>query len=167
MFQMCLKLFQDSASQEILEGHDYHGQLLRYMVAVVEDEERSQPLSLAGGCGNPIGAGSKSDFHACQAPTRSHRAERLRVSRGVSKTHENAATCETYVHWQDKGGVTAQVIAGLREMRPMMYLLSMQGPSFSKLWQTCAGSAQEPRPRQLTHPVVIEIFEVRSSSKGC
>lgn len=46
----CLMALPDTGSlvQDIMEGHDFHGQLMKYMCCVLEDDELSRPIALAG-----------------------------------------------------------------------------------------------------------------------
>lgn len=117
----------DSGSlvQEIIEGHDFRGQLMKYMNCVLEDDDHSRPIAMAGA---------------------------LRLALVILKS---------YQHREDPPGeaISSQVITALNEMRSLVDCLSMKGPTFDNLWQVCGGDEVPPRPRELTHPVVLENFE--------
>eukprot|EP00435_Cladocopium_sp_Y103_P076074 s308_g75.t1 len=117
---------------EIIEGHDFRGQLMKYMTCILEDDEHSRPIAMAGA---------------------------LRLALVILKS---------YQHREDPPGeaIASQVITALNEMRSLVDCLSMRGRTFDNLWQVCVGDQEPPRPRELTHPVVLENFEVCGVQKS-
>eukprot|EP00913_Durusdinium_trenchii_P031863 g29841.t1 len=127
--------------QDIVEGHDFRGQLLKYMTCVLDDDSRSKPIALAG---------------ALRMALQILRAYQTRQERvGVSRPEE------TKVDGPGEA-ITSQVIVALREMRALVDSLSMSGVNFTNLWQACVQNENEslyPKPRELTQPLVLENFE--------